>query len=317
MKPLASSSLNSVARLGVVHHLLYLDTMANPAAHARTLRELIERPDIETLDCCLPAEGWQRTELIQAIRRSGKTNLCVAPFHFPIRKLSFASVTEAEQRQVRSLLAESLRDAAEMGAMYFLVGSGGPPAGEARPEHSRALRDFFGWLCAELKPAGITVLLEPFDVEMDKCFMLGPTLKCAEFVAAVAAEYDNVGIELDFAHLPLLREDFASAIHAVRPWLKRVHVGNCLIKNREDRFYGDNHPPIGYPDGEIDTPQVAEILRLLHEVGYLNETNRGDVILEIQPFPGKSVEASLADNFARLETAWELSGKAAPPLPTR
>jgi len=120
----------------------------------------------------------------------------------------------------------------------------------------------------------------------------------------IGRDFPNLGIELDVAHLPLMGEGFASAIRRSAPWLKRVHLGNCVMRDSQDPFFGDRHPPMGYPGGEIDVPELVEILGTLREVGFLNRANRGDLILELNPFPGKSEDESVADNLERVNRAW-------------
>src|SRR5690606_3632499 len=147
-------------------------------------------------------------------------------------------------------------------------------------------------------PHGITALLEPFDMNFDKCFLMGSTQRCVELLEDVGE--DNIGIELDYAHLPLMGEKFREATQITAPWLKRVHLGNCVMADRSDRFYGDNHPPIGYCCGEIGTPQLVEILDCLLEVGFLNTRSRGDLVIELNAFPGMSQEDSVKDNLNRV-----------------
>ena len=120
----------------------------------------------------------------------------------------------------------------------------------------------------------------------------------------IATLHDNFGFELDMAHLPLMREDFSSAIRRSAPFLKRVHLGNCVLKDRNNPRWGDTHPPIGFAGGEIDVPELAGILRELLDCGFLDKERRGNLLVEMTPFPGKSVDFTVADNFARLEEAW-------------
>lgn len=103
-----------------------------------------------------------------------------------------------------------------------------------------------------------------------------------------------------------MRENFASAINATGPWLKRIHLGNCVLKDKSHPCYGDTHPPAGYLGGEIDIPEMTEILRSLLDVGFLDKENRGNLLIEMTPWPGKTVEETITDGFDRLEKAWKL-----------
>ena len=64
--------IRKFARLGLVHHMLYPQSIEDPGYHVETLLQLIERGVIETFDCCLPFGDKQREQLIPAIKRCGK-----------------------------------------------------------------------------------------------------------------------------------------------------------------------------------------------------------------------------------------------------
>ena len=116
----------------------------------------------------------------------------------------------------------------------------------------------------------------------------------------------NIGIELDMAHLPLMFEEFESSIEKCAPYIKRVHLGNCVLKDTTHPLYGDMHPPMGLPGGEIDTPELVRILKKLYEVGYLDENNRKPLLMEMQPFPGTTPEYTIQETFRRLNEAWDM-----------
>ncbi len=296
--------IRTFARLGLVHHMLYPDCALSPAAHAATLRALAARSDIETFDCCLPYDVEARAALIPALRACGKADITFATHFFPLRKLSFCTTSLTEQAQARLIVREMVDQAAAIGATGFIFASGGPTPAEATPDHRKAFSDFVRWLCAELKPHGITAQLEPFDMTIDKKFLYGSTADCVALIDFLAPDVDNLGIELDVAHLPLMGEAFVDAIRTVAPHLKRVHLGNCVLRDKTHPRYGDTHPPVGFSGGEIDVPELTEILRQLRDVGFLNPGHRGSLVLEMTPWPGKSVEETIADGFGRLNAAW-------------
>jgi sugar phosphate isomerase/epimerase len=256
----------------------------------------------------LPYGAERQEKLVRAIRASGKVNVAFAVHLFPLRKLSFAASSYAEQVQVRMIVNDFVAQAAAIGATGFVFGSGGPPYAETTKANQQAFFDFCCWLCEQLAPHGIDALLEPFDFDFDKKFAYGPLTANLEVVQRVRETFPNIGIELDVAHLPLMREGFVSSIQRSAPFLKRVHLGNCVMKNPADPFYGDRHPPIGYPGGEIDGPELKEILTALLQTKFLNEQKRGDLIIEMNPFPGRSEDDSVADNLARVNDAWSKVG---------
>ena len=305
-----NSDIREYARLGLVHHMLYPESMTDPDEHARTLAAFAGREDIETFDCCLPAGAGlpggdrRRERLIRAIRDCGKEQIAFATHLFPHGKLSFSAPQPDEQAQVRLIVADMVCQAAAIGATGFVFSSGGPSRGQAEPAHFAAFADFCRWLCGRLKPHGITAMLEPFDTDIDKKYLYGPTAACVHLIESLAPEVDNLAIELDVAHLPLMGESFAGAIETAAAHLKRVHLGNCVLKDRTHPRYGDTHPPIGFDGGEIDVPQITDILRCLLEVGLLGKASRGCLVMEMTPWPAKTVEETIADSMDRLGRAW-------------
>ncbi|HEX2949226.1 MAG TPA: sugar phosphate isomerase/epimerase [Armatimonadota bacterium] len=298
-------SITNYARLGLVHHMLYPDCAEHPEEHVATLTTLAARSDIETFDCCLPYDPIARGVLEPVLRNCGKTDITFATHFFPLRWLSFCDLSPTAQAQAKMIVKDMVTCAAAIGATGFIFASGGPTPAQATPAHHAAFAAFCRWFCGELKPYGITAMLEPFDMTIDKCFLYGPTSACMELIDSLSPGIDNLAIELDMAHLPLMGENFADAIKTVAPRLARVHLGNCVRCDTSHPRYGDTHPPMGFPGGEIDVPELTAILRQLLDVGFLDTRHRGSLILEMTPWPGKCVEDTITDAWARLATAWK------------
>ncbi|MHB1191005.1 MAG: sugar phosphate isomerase/epimerase family protein [Armatimonadota bacterium] len=300
--------IEEYARIGLVHHLLFPRCVVDADYHLRTLEEFTKREDIETLDCCIPFGKERRESAINAIRNSDK-KIVYALHLFPHQKISLCSTDMLEQNLIRLVVKDQIDMAVAVGAVGFVFPSGAD-APNARPEAFQAFSSLCRWLCGELKPNGITAMLEPFDRTFDKKFLYGPTEECVELIESLKPEVGNLAIELDMAHVPLMGESFEHAIKTVAPYLKRVHLGNCVMRDSTNPWYGDKHPPIGIEGGEIDVPELEEILRLLLDVGYLSRENRRALVLEIQPFPGKSADETVNDNMNRLKEAWRNVSKA-------
>ncbi|MBI4978467.1 MAG: sugar phosphate isomerase/epimerase [Spirochaetes bacterium] len=298
-------SIRDVAAIGLVHHMLYPRCTMDENYHAETLSRFVKRDDIDMFDFCLPYDEKLRAGLIPVVRSSGKPR-CYATHLIPLRKLSYASVVPSEQAIMRILTKNQMAAAHAAGATEFIFASGSDVPEDKRPAARTAFREMLRWMCTEMKPLGITALLEPFDRTFDKKFLFGPSIECIDMIRSLEPEVKNLGIELDMAHVPLMDETFEHAIRTCAPYLKRVHLGNCVKKDPSNPWYGDNHPPMGIAGGEIDVPELAGILRLLADVGYIG-SNRGALIIEMQPFPGMSEDDTVKDNFARLDKAWAMA----------
>lgn len=295
--------ISNYAKIGLVHHLLYPKCTEDMQYHADTLKEFITRDDIEALDCCLPYDDKLRQELIPLIRDCGK-DVAYALHLFPARKLSLASLDIQEQAASKLLLMDQIKMAAAVGATGFVFVSGADVP-DNRPAAQEAFLRFCQWFCTQLNPYNIDALLEPFDRTIDKKFLYGPIDDCVALVKTLRQTHENMAIELDVAHLPLMFEDYVSSIMRCGPYIKRVHLGNCVLKDTTHALYGDKHPPMSLEGGEIDKPQLRLILQSLLDCGYLDEKNRKPLILEMQPFPGKSVEYTVERSMNLLHSAWE------------
>lgn len=299
--------LREFARIGIVHHLLHSAALCNPEDHAQTLMQLAQRGDIDTFDCCLPYDQGQRENLISVIRTCGKEQIAYAAHQFPFYDLPPTSLAPHEQAQCRLIMKDMVESAVAIRATHFLFASGRPPAQDAREAHYTAFESFCRWLCGELKRYNITALIEPFNFSIDKKFLYGPTEQCVKLIEALHPDVNNLAIELDFAHVPLMGESFSHAVTTVAPYLKRVHLGNCIFKDPEHALYGDQHPPIGIKGGEIGVPQLAEILRLLLAIKFLDRNNRGALLIEVVTLPEHTAEDTIRDSLICLHKAWTMA----------
>ncbi len=300
-----NENIRKYAKLGLVHHMLYPDSHLDSARHTQTLCEFAGRTDIETFDCCLPYGEEYRNRIIPVIRNCGKS-VCFAIHLYPLRLLPLAATTPVGRAQRDMLIDDMVAQAAAIGAEGFIFGSGIPSFHDAKAGDFAAFEEFCLELCTKLRPHNICAMLEPFDMDIDKKFLYGPIDDCVKLAEKITARFDNFGFELDMAHLPLMREDFTSAIRRSAPYLKRVHLGNCMLKDTRDPRWGDTHPPMGYPGGEIDVPELAGILEILLETGFLSPEKRGNLVIEMTPFPGQSADFTVNDNFERLDKAWSM-----------
>ncbi|NWG12038.1 MAG: sugar phosphate isomerase/epimerase, partial [Acidobacteria bacterium] len=150
----------------------------------------------------------------------------------------------------------------------------------------------------------MSFLIELMDRDVDKRSLCGPTTEVVDFVDRARERVPDLGVVLDVNHLVLMGEPFRDAFFRCREYLRHVHLGNCILKDRSHPLWGGKHPPIGIAGGEIDVPQLTNLFRLLLEIGYLDRGRRGTLSLEIVPFPGLSPEETIEDNLSRLHQAW-------------
>jgi len=298
-----TENIREYAKLGLVHHMLYQNCVNDPAYHADTLEKFAARTDIETFDFCVPyAEPW-RSRTIDAVKSSGK-DTAYALHLFPARKISLGSLDLAERELTKIVVRDQIEQAVKAGAKGFVFVSGADNP-EHRAEAQERFYEFCLWFCTELEPYGITALLEPFDRTVDKKFLYGAIDECVALMNRVQKTRANIGIELDIAHLPIMGEDIRESILKCAPFIRRVHLGNCVLKNKCSPLYGDMHPPMGIEGGEICERELTTALKALFEIGYLDQNKRNPLVLEMRPLDGEdSIEHTIADSFDLLDRAW-------------
>ena len=297
--------IREYAKLGYSHFMLYPTCVVGEDVLSDTLEPFLRRTDIEAVDFYLPYNRAARAALLPALRAC-PMHKSYAVLGMMLDKLSLGSLADNEQAIGRMLLADQI-DAAMASGAATLAFSSGLDVGEPDRQAGKAkFAQLCVWLCGELKQRGMTALLEPFDRDVDRKYLLGPTAECVEFIESLAPTVDNLKIQLDLAHVALMGENFGESIHAAADagHLAHVHLGNCVKQDQSDPFFGDRHPPVGYPGGEIDVPELAGILGHLLEVGYLSRQRRGVLVIETQPAPGMTVEQTIDHQTALLESAW-------------
>ncbi len=296
-------NLKDYAKIGLVYHLLYPDCAEDPLYHIKTLTEFINIYDIETFDTIMPFNRKYRKQLEPILKNCGKE--IVFNNHLSLlKKIDISSDSYVDYEIALLVFKDQISVAGSIGAKGYLFTSGSNVDKKRRKAAIKKFKDFCRWFCSRLSKYRIVAMIEPFDTDVDKKFLIGPTEECAEVIDSLGIE--NLGIELDFAHVPLLRESFYGAVKNTHKFLKRVHLGNCVLKNSDSKWYGDKHPPIGIEGGEINTEEVAGILSALLKFGYLNKKTRNPLVLEIRPFDNMSQAESVADNLKKIEQAWQM-----------
>lgn len=298
-----NDDLRHYARIGLAHFMFYPDCVRRERVIVETLPAMLRRGDIEVVDFCLPFEPRQRAQLSALLRACDK-RLRYAIHPWPADKISLGSTWDNEQALLRMLLEDQLEAAAGCGADSFTFLSGIDLGDAERPAAMAAFTNLCRWLCPRAEEYGMTTLVEPFDRDFHRRFLVGPTAECAALVESLRPVVTNLRIQLDMAHVRLSGETFEHAVAAAGSHLGHVHLGNCVMGNRDDPFFGDRHPPFGYPGGEIDVPELTVILRALLNAGYLNKQSRGTLVIETQPVPGDDVEQLARQGLAKLEAAW-------------
>jgi len=117
----------------------------------------------------------------------------------------------------------------------------------------------------------------------------------------------NFGLMGDLSHIPIIHETIRENLLPVKDYIKHAHMGNCMIKDKNDPAYGDAHPRFGYPGGENDVDELVEYLEVLLEIGYLDPNNRRILSFEVKPVGDEDADIVVANAKRTLNLAWALA----------
>ena len=290
-------------KLGIVHFMAWPQCLTGAGPILESIAALATDTDFEVAEITRIRDPGVRRE-VRAIAEQARLELVYAAQPVILTdKLDPNSVNpEARRRAVDALKAE-IELAYQMQAVGFAFMSGKDPGSAGRAAAVAAFLHTCEELCEHAAGLGsMPVLLESFDRDVDKRALVGPNHLAADIAATLAR--DNFGLLVDLSHLPLQAEAIDEALAAVRPHLRHAHMGNCLLGRPDDPACGDQHPRFGYPNSEIDVPQLTAYLQGLLQIGYLRPDRRPVLSFEVKPMPGESTHAVIANAKRTLRQAW-------------
>ena len=298
-------------QLGIYPPMMFPKMNTDIAAHEKELIEsILPLERFKAIDIFfLDGDEEVRRREIAALRANHKTLIYLIPALGLVKGLDPSSMDRSIWNRTLRVALKHLDWAREGGARLLSVSSGPDVAANERPKAYKAFEDYLTRLCEAAAP-DIELMIELFDRSVDKKFLVGPTQETVELIRSMhGKDVTNIGIMLDMAHVALNGESFAKALQSSVPYLRHVHIGTCVTRDRNDPLFGDKHPPIGYPGADHNVPQVAEFLAELYRIGYLGEGKNPAVSVEGRPYPGKTEAESLTILIDKMEEAWALASE--------
>lgn len=291
-------------KVGIIHFMAYPSTMKGEGPIVETITKISEDDFFTAIEITRINDPNIRAKAKDILVSSG---LVVGFGAQPVvltTPLNPNSLDEDERKKAVEVLKQCIDEACYMGAGRMAFLSGKDPGDKDRKAAIDALIKTTRELCdyAETKCMGIT--LETFDKDIDKKALIGPSELAAEFAEAVNRR--NFGLMVDLSHLPLLGETPEQCASAVKDHVVHLHVGNCIMKDKNDPAYGDAHPRFGVEGGENDVPELAAYLKAFMDIGFLNGCDQPFMSFEVKPLKDESSEIVIANAKRTLKQAWAL-----------
>ncbi len=277
------------AILGVNHQFLYPEAIVDAVVHTETLKKAVLLDSIDALDCWV-WRGQRAKEEISILRSSGK----IINYNIGDRAGEAPCFPCSQNKSDRIYAYDTLMREVEYALALDskkIVCASGRDLPEDRAGAKERLAELITLIARQI-PRDVILALEPTDRDIDKYFLFGPLDETVDFIKKVRRYVPSLGLLLDMCHVPLMHETLESAIEKVDDTLVHVHLGNCMIKNKNDPYYGDKHIPWGYPGAEYGFDEGVGFLEMLKKIGYFDKKG-ATVSFEMRPLEGMSAEESL------------------------
>jgi sugar phosphate isomerase/epimerase len=299
-----NESMYKYMKVGLIHFMAYPATMKGEGPIVESIRKIAYDAYFNAIEISWIKDAKAKEEVKKILAASHLTVAYGGQPRLLTTGLNINDTNEEGRLQAVATLKEGIDEACELGAVGFAFLSG-KYEGSRKEEAYQALIRSTKELCVYAKSKGsIKVVHEIFDYDIDKKSLVGPAELARRYAAEIRKEHDNFGLMVDLSHLPLIRESAAAAILPVKDYLVHAHIGNCVVKSPDLPAYGDMHPRFGFPGGENDVDEVAEFLKVLLQIGFLNENNPPIVSFEVKPFGDEDPEIVMANAKRTLNMAW-------------
>lgn len=298
-------SMRRYMKVGIILHMVYNALADGEGPILECLKKIVTDDYFEAVEVAQmknPEVGKAAADMIEAahmdVAYGGHSRILM-------NGLNINDLEEVKRQAAVEALKAGIDEAYEIKAKVFSFLAGRYEE-ETKEEAFQALLKSTKELCEYSKSKGdMPVVLEVFDYDIDKKSLIGPVHLAKRYAATICAEYDNFGLMVDLSHIPMLHETIEESIFPIRNYIKHAHMGNTVIKPQCEG-YGDSHPRFGFPNSENDVEELAKYLRVLLEIGFLNEKKRPIVSFEIKPWNGEDSEVVIANAKRTLNLAWEL-----------
>jgi len=296
--------ISKYMKVGLIHFMAYPSTIRGEGPILETIRKIAVDDYFAAIEITTIKDKEVRAKVKQMLDISHMRIAYGGQPRLLTTGMNINDLNEEGRQNALENMKEGIDEAYEMGASGFAFLSG-KYAEDSKEESYQALVRSTKELCAYVAGKGdMRIALEVFDYDIAKKSLIGPAALALRFAKEIREEHDNFGLMVDLSHIPMIHETIEESILPVKDYIIHAHIGNCVIKSADMPAYGDEHPRFGFPNGENDVEQVTEYLRLLLQIGFLNEENPPIVSFEVKPFGDEDPDIVVANAKRTLNEAW-------------
>jgi sugar phosphate isomerase/epimerase len=291
-------------QLGVVHFMAFPECLAGDGPQFDTLSTICHDSFFEAVDVGPMNDPAQRRECAALLRdcQLAVTFAC-QPLQLRLG-LDLNAADKAQRRQAVEAILGLLDQAKELGATRLALMSGKNVAAAERPAALDCLVNELCQICRAARDrAGLPVVMEIFDYDVDKKALIGPCATAATLAKAVRRDFPDFGFLHDLSHIYLCHEEPARHFPLIREYLVAMHLGNS-VSDPKHPLFGDSHPLFGIPGGDSGVPQLRAFVKVLFDIGFLRPGRRPVCGFEIRTPAGVNPQTALANMKRTWQQAW-------------
>ena len=297
---------NNFCTMSIVHFMAFPNTIGGEGPIVETIQKIAEDPFFGAIEI-----GWMKDSKVRSAVKE-IINACHIKVGYGAQsalllgKLDLNSLDENSRSKAVDQLKACVDEASELGAQRVAFLSGKDPGEADRPKALDLLIKSVKEVCAYAHEKGISMTLETFDRSIDKKCLIGPSDIAADFADIIRKDYPDFGLLYDLSHMPLLSEKPETSLLPLKEYLVHIHVGNCVVDPTKPG-YGDLHPRFGWPYGSNDVSELTSFLKMLFNIGYLDDRKKEKpwVGFEIKPQgSGETPELVIAGSKRVWQDAW-------------
>jgi sugar phosphate isomerase/epimerase len=303
-------SWNKYMNVGTIHFMSFPEVMKGEGPITETLEKILENDFFSAVEITRIKDDKVREEAMKMLKSSHVVSAFGAQPVLLSNKLNLNSLIEEERRKAVDEIRKCIDEAAYIGTKGVAVLSGPHPGADQESKAIEKLLMSLDELCAYSEKNNLKFELESFDFDVDKKCLIGQSSLAAEIAKEVNKKHSNFGLILDLSHFPIQYEKTKVAMKNCAEYTNHLHIGNCVLKDKNHPAYGDMHPRFGVEGGENDVEEVREFFATLFELGWLRNNvkpeNKPIISFEVKPMAGEKSTLVLADSIRVFKTAWGL-----------
>jgi sugar phosphate isomerase/epimerase len=304
--------------LGLVVQAFFPEARGRKGPALEITRKLAADPFFQALEVSGVEGPARQKELAGILRASGKSLVFSGGGYCRSGGHNLHDLDEDGRERAVQQVKKIIDEASVYGcSVLYVMGFEAPAAedcGRALEKFARSLADLSAYAREKNPSAPLTLSVENFYLLTDRPFLIGPTLDFARMLRDLRKRDPNLGLTFDTSHVLQLKEDLASTFCRVEDVIAHIHLSNCLLRDRSSPFYGDKHPPYGFPGSEVGIPELAGFFRTLKEQNFFSRTfstKKPVLSLEVITPAGQTPEETLEEAKGALQKAWEKFAKGA------